>query len=92
MVSTEKTTLQTGAAMGVDIINDTDAHTPPTPSLGWKFLTVSVEAEIHAITDDGDVPSTNLTGVTLSAGTLLAANGLFTSVTLSSGTVVMVRG
>ena len=92
MVSTERTTLQTGAAMGVDIIDDTNAHTPTTPSKGWKFLTVSVEAEIHANTDDGAVPSTNLTGIVLSAGTLLAANGLFTSVTLTKGTVVMVRG
>ncbi len=83
---------QTSATMGVDIINDTDVHTPETGSNGWKYLVVSAEAEINAITDDGDLASTNLTGVTLSAGTLISANGLFTSVDLTSGTVVMVRG
>ena len=83
---------QTSASMGVDVFNDTNTHIPPSDSRGWKYLVVSVESVINAITDDGDLPSTNLTGVTFSAGTLLSSNGLFTSVDLTSGTVVAIRG
>jgi len=83
---------QTSAAMGVDVISDTNAHTPPSGSNGWKYLVVSVEAVINAITDNGSPVSTNLTGVTFSAGTLISANGLFTSVDLTSGTAILIRG
>jgi len=91
-ISQTQTNLITGAAAGVDIISNTLTHTPPSGSRGWKYLIVSVECVVNDITDNGSLPSTNIETVTLSAGTLVSANGLFTSVHLGSGTVVLVRG
>lgn len=91
--SQTSTNFITGAVAGVDIISGQGAALSlPENCRGWKYVVVSVEAIIASFTDSGDTDSTGIVGTTLSAGTLISANGLFTAVTLTSGTIVAIRG
>ena len=85
--------MQTAADMGMDIIdgaNSVDASVVPFG--GWKYAVCLAETVVASFTDNGGTPSTGFVGVTLSAGSMIAANGLFTAFALTSGTVAMIRG
>ena len=71
---------------GTDIFNDASTHTG-----AWKTFTVLTAIVLYAITDNGDDPSTVPTGVSIPAGTFVAANGVFSSIDLTSGMVAMAR-
>jgi len=71
---------------GDDTITDTDAHAG-----SWKSLSVMQAATISVCTDNGDNPSTGLTGAKV-AGYFASANGIITNFQLSSaGEVKLIR-
>ena len=94
-ISQSQANLVTAADGGMDVVSgaiSSLAATSISGLRGWKYCVCLAETIISAIVDDGSPASTNLTTWTYAAGTLLSANGLFTSITLTSGTVAMVRG
>jgi len=96
-ISQSQANLVTAASAGVDVLDFTTdgagPFTPPAGSRGWKFMTVSTEAVLGSLTETGGNPdSTGIVGPTLGAGTLLSANGLFTSIGLGSGCIIALRG
>lgn len=74
---------------GTDVFK-TPGSTGPNAGT-WKSFVVLAATTISALTDDGGIPSTGLTGASLPAGTFASANGDFISITLTSGTISMSR-
>ncbi len=83
---------RTSAFLGVDTISGTVAVTPPAGVDGWKYYVAMSDTVINAFTDNGDTSSVISSGVTITAGNFVSANGLFTSITLTSGDGVAYRG
>ena len=72
---------------GTDVFSDTAAHVG-----NWKAFQVwSATAAISVLSDDGDVPSTGLTGANMLAGAFASANGNFVTITLTGGTIAFSR-
>ena len=98
MKNTAQTTANylTAAASGMDIFTDTNTHTPIGQIRGWKYIAVMDDATIEtAVEGFSDTPSTGINGVAFPAGSLIAANGLFTSVKMAdqaNGVIACIRG
>lgn len=79
------------AHTGVDIKDGAGTYTPPD-QVSWKGFVVLADTVVAAITDSGDRPSTGITSMTLPLGTVVSANGHFTSIQLTSGSIELIRG
>ncbi len=72
---------------GTDVISDTATHTG-----NWKAFQIwSVTGAINVLTDDGDNPSTGLTGTAYLGGAFGSANGNFIVVKLIGGDIAFSR-